>query len=180
MLNFHHPRVNKTGLGLRETSLNDPRSPEGDSKLVRRTTVDLVLEALRQRILSGQLRPAPAAPGKHRQQELGVSRIPVRDGDLGGQAGSRAPWCPMHAHRQLRPGPIIVAADVVQLELRLQIRPALAVSGEAIHAGTGAPLLDARDGAGSLPRMPMRPTGAASTGGCTKPCTARAPRASWP
>ncbi len=52
-------------------------SPAG--RLVRKTTVELVLDALRSRILSGAI--APGAPMRQEAlaEELGVSRIPVRE-----------------------------------------------------------------------------------------------------
>jgi DNA-binding GntR family transcriptional regulator len=58
-------------------AFRSPFAPGG--RLVRRTTVELVLDELRSRILSGA-----ASPGSHLRQEaladeLGVSRIPVRE-----------------------------------------------------------------------------------------------------
>ncbi|HTK01758.1 MAG TPA: GntR family transcriptional regulator [Bordetella sp.] len=119
--------------------MNDSTIPARDSKLVRRTTVDLVLDALRQRILSGQLRPGAPLRQEALADELGVSRIPVREAIRRLEAEGLVS---IHAHR----GAYVCAmsaADVVEtFELRLQIEPWL--FSEAIHAGTGAPLLAAR------------------------------------
>jgi DNA-binding GntR family transcriptional regulator len=110
-----------------------------DRKLVRRTTVDLVLDALRQRILSGQLRPGEPLRQEALADELGVSRIPVREAIRRLEAEGLVA---VHAHR----GAYVCgvsAADVIEtFELRLQIEPWL--FGEAIRAGDGARLQQAR------------------------------------
>jgi DNA-binding GntR family transcriptional regulator len=117
--------------------MNDTALPEGDSKLVRRTTADLVLEALRQRILSGQLRPGAPLRQEALADELGVSRIPVREAIRRLEAEGLVS---VHAHRGAYVCGIS-AADVVEtFELRLQIEPWL--FGEAIRAA-GAGRLDA-------------------------------------
>ncbi|WP_321812554.1 MULTISPECIES: GntR family transcriptional regulator [unclassified Burkholderia] len=54
-----------------------PRQASG--KLVRSTTVDLVLEAIRGRILRGELAPGDALRQEALADELGVSRVPVRE-----------------------------------------------------------------------------------------------------
>lgn len=138
MLNCPHPMVNKIGARVYEDFMNNPAHTERDSKLVRRTTVDLVLEALRQRILSGQLRPGAPLRQEALAEELGVSRIPVREAIRRLEAEGLVS---VHAHRGAYVC-AISAADVVEtFELRLQIEPWL--FGEAIRAG-GGPLDAAR------------------------------------
>jgi DNA-binding GntR family transcriptional regulator len=113
--------------------------PSEDRKLVRRTTVDLVLDALRQRILSGQLRPGEPLRQEALADELGVSRIPVREAIRRLEAEGLVA---VHAHR----GAYVCgvsASDVIEtFELRLQIEPWL--FGEAIRNGGGARLQAAR------------------------------------
>ncbi len=48
-------------------------------KIVRPTTVDLVLTAIRQRILSGELAPGEVLRQEALAEELGVSRVPIRE-----------------------------------------------------------------------------------------------------
>lgn len=52
---------------------------EPAAKLVRQTTTELVLDAIRQRILSGQIPPGAQLRQEAIGEELGVSRIPVRE-----------------------------------------------------------------------------------------------------
>jgi DNA-binding GntR family transcriptional regulator len=56
-------------------------SSAGDStrKIVRTTTVELVTTAIRQRILSGDLAPGEVLRQEALADELGVSRVPVRE-----------------------------------------------------------------------------------------------------
>lgn len=54
-----------------------PRTRTGT--LVRKTAVDLVAEELRDRILSGKLEPGSALRQEALSEELGVSRIPLRE-----------------------------------------------------------------------------------------------------
>lgn len=56
-------------------------SPEAKSRnrIVRKTTTELVLDALRDRILSGDLAPGMPLRQEVLADELGVSRIPVRE-----------------------------------------------------------------------------------------------------
>jgi DNA-binding GntR family transcriptional regulator len=49
------------------------------TKIVRTTTVDLVLTAIRQRILSGDLAPGEVLRQEALAEELGVSRVPIRE-----------------------------------------------------------------------------------------------------
>jgi len=65
---------------------NDSSSPSrpasgqaAGTRLVRRTTSELVAEAVRDRILSGDLPPGSALRQEVLADELGVSRIPVRE-----------------------------------------------------------------------------------------------------
>ncbi len=65
---------------------SEPSSPSETSatasvtrKIVRPTTVDLVLTAIRQRILSGELAPGEVLRQEALAEELGVSRVPIRE-----------------------------------------------------------------------------------------------------
>lgn len=51
----------------------------GDGRIVRKTAVELVVEAIRARILSGHLKPGAALRQEALSEELGVSRIPLRE-----------------------------------------------------------------------------------------------------
>lgn len=53
--------------------------PSATNRLVRRTTSELVVEALRDRILSGAIPPGSPLRQELLAEELGVSRIPVRE-----------------------------------------------------------------------------------------------------
>ncbi|WP_051237610.1 GntR family transcriptional regulator [Ottowia thiooxydans] len=55
------------------------RLPSSTGRLVRKTTVELVLDDLRARILSGALPPGVPLRQEALADELGVSRIPVRE-----------------------------------------------------------------------------------------------------
>ncbi|MBH1965260.1 MAG: GntR family transcriptional regulator [Comamonadaceae bacterium] len=55
------------------------RPPSSPGRLVRKTTVELVLDDLRSRILSGALPPGVPLRQEALAEELGVSRIPVRE-----------------------------------------------------------------------------------------------------
>jgi DNA-binding GntR family transcriptional regulator len=64
----------------------DPSSAHADGaadgntrKIVRPTTVELVTTAIRQRILSGELAPGDAVRQEAFADELGVSRVPIRE-----------------------------------------------------------------------------------------------------
>lgn len=52
---------------------------ESTRKIVRPTTVELVTTAVRQRILSGELAPGEALRQEALADELGVSRVPIRE-----------------------------------------------------------------------------------------------------
>ncbi|ANN79058.1 GntR family transcriptional regulator [Bordetella flabilis] len=116
-----------------------PPPPSSDRKLIRRTTVDLVLDALRQQILSGQLRPGEALRQEALAEELGVSRIPVREAIRRLEAENLVA---VHAHR----GAYVCgvsSSDVVEtFELRLQVEPWL--FGEAIKTTGRTSLPEAR------------------------------------
>lgn len=70
---------------------SDPNSPAnsaatiagtaaaGSGRLVRKTAVELVVDALRDRILNGQLAPGSQLRQEALAEELGVSRIPLRE-----------------------------------------------------------------------------------------------------
>lgn len=55
----------------------EPKAHKG--KLIRKTTTELVLDALRDRILSGDIPPGEPLRQELLAEELGVSRIPVRE-----------------------------------------------------------------------------------------------------
>ncbi|WP_233851957.1 GntR family transcriptional regulator [Paraburkholderia sp. HD33-4] len=52
---------------------------ESTRKIVRPTTVELVTTAVRQRILSGELAPGEVVRQEALAEELGVSRVPIRE-----------------------------------------------------------------------------------------------------
>src|SRR5689334_6516271 len=52
---------------------------ESTHKIVRTTTVELVTTAIRQRILSGDLAPGEVLRQEALADELGVSRVPIRE-----------------------------------------------------------------------------------------------------
>lgn len=56
-----------------------PVEPESQTRIVRKTTTELVLDALRDRILSGNLAPGSPLRQELLAEELGVSRIPIRE-----------------------------------------------------------------------------------------------------
>jgi DNA-binding GntR family transcriptional regulator len=56
-----------------------PNARGADGRLLRKTAVELVLDDLRARILSGQLTPGAALRQEALADELGVSRIPLRE-----------------------------------------------------------------------------------------------------
>lgn len=66
---------------MAEVQLNRNGAPEmgGAGRLVRKTTVELVLDELRGRILSGQIAPGTPLRQEALAEELGVSRIPLRE-----------------------------------------------------------------------------------------------------
>lgn len=53
--------------------------PRADTRIVRKTTTELVVDALRDRILSGAIPPGAPLRQELFAEELGVSRIPVRE-----------------------------------------------------------------------------------------------------
>jgi DNA-binding GntR family transcriptional regulator len=117
-----------------------PPPPAGDRKLVRRTTVDLVLEELRQHILSGRIAPGAPIRQEALADELGVSRIPVREAIRRLEAEGLVF---IHAHRGAYVCGVSAGEVVETFELRLQIEPWL--FGEAIKAAPrGERLAEAR------------------------------------
>lgn len=58
---------------------SSPAGASHGSRLVRKTTVELVLDELRSRILSGAIAPGAPLRQEALAEELGVSRIPVRE-----------------------------------------------------------------------------------------------------
>ncbi|WP_250516166.1 GntR family transcriptional regulator [Caballeronia sp. INDeC2] len=56
-----------------------PSSTDSTHKIVRTTTVELVTTAIRQRILSGDLAPGEVLRQEALADELGVSRVPIRE-----------------------------------------------------------------------------------------------------
>ncbi|HEY2022638.1 GntR family transcriptional regulator [Paraburkholderia sp.] len=59
--------------------MNQIVADENTRKIVRPTTVELVTTAVRQRILSGELAPGEVLRQEALAEELGVSRVPVRE-----------------------------------------------------------------------------------------------------
>ncbi|SAL45401.1 GntR family transcriptional regulator [Caballeronia arvi] len=57
----------------------NPSPSDSKHKIVRTTTVELVTTALRQRILSGDLAPGEVLRQEALADELGVSRVPIRE-----------------------------------------------------------------------------------------------------
>lgn len=113
--------------------------PSADRKLVRRTTVDLVLDELRQHILSGRLRPGEPMRQEALADELGVSRIPVREAIRRLEAEGLVS---IHAHRGAYVCAVSSKEAMETFELRMQVEPWL--FGEAIKATGPAPLAEAR------------------------------------
>lgn len=64
-------------LAISSTNLSMPQMQEG--KIVRPTTVELVTSAIRRKILSGDLAPGEVLRQEALAEELGVSRLPVRE-----------------------------------------------------------------------------------------------------
>jgi len=60
-------------------SVNEAVAAESTRKIVRPTTVELVTTAIRQRILSGDLAPGEVLRQEALADELGVSRVPIRE-----------------------------------------------------------------------------------------------------
>jgi DNA-binding GntR family transcriptional regulator len=65
------------GTLLPDSAAARTRGPDG--RLLRKTAVELVLDELRARILSGQIGPGAALRQEALADELGVSRIPLRE-----------------------------------------------------------------------------------------------------
>lgn len=61
------------------SSAVETTSDSGRGRLVRKTAVELVADEVRNRILSGQLAPGSALRQEALSEELGVSRIPLRE-----------------------------------------------------------------------------------------------------
>ncbi|SMG21154.1 transcriptional regulator, GntR family [Paraburkholderia susongensis] len=61
------------------STMNEIIAEENTRKIVRPTTVELVTTAVRQRILSGELAPGEVLRQEALAEELGVSRVPVRE-----------------------------------------------------------------------------------------------------
>jgi len=66
-------RVASTAFG------NKVATPVGPTRLERRTTGELVAEHIRQLVFTGELRPGDRIPQADLADELGVSRLPVRE-----------------------------------------------------------------------------------------------------
>lgn len=62
-----------------ESPLKEAVAADATRKIVRPTTVELVTTAIRQRILSGELPPGEALRQEALADELGVSRVPIRE-----------------------------------------------------------------------------------------------------
>jgi DNA-binding GntR family transcriptional regulator len=62
-----------------DTLLSTDASSEPSRKIVRPTTVELATAAIRQRILSGELAPGEVLRQEALAEELGVSRVPIRE-----------------------------------------------------------------------------------------------------
>jgi DNA-binding GntR family transcriptional regulator len=71
-----------TKVPVQKASISPPIAPSSSSArepLVRKTAVELVVDELRARILSGELAPGSALRQEALADELGVSRIPLRE-----------------------------------------------------------------------------------------------------
>ncbi|QCP50303.1 GntR family transcriptional regulator [Trinickia violacea] len=62
-----------------ESNVTEALAAESTRKIVRPTTVELVTTAIRQRILSGELAPGEVLRQEAVAEELGVSRVPIRE-----------------------------------------------------------------------------------------------------
>lgn len=72
--------MNSSALKTPEAADAAAREPAtGSGRLVRKTAVELVVDEIRQRILSGALPPGSALRQEALAEELGVSRIPLRE-----------------------------------------------------------------------------------------------------
>jgi DNA-binding GntR family transcriptional regulator len=62
-----------------ESNVSEAIAAETTRKIIRPTTVELVTKAIRQRILSGEFAPGEALRQEALADELGVSRVPIRE-----------------------------------------------------------------------------------------------------
>jgi DNA-binding GntR family transcriptional regulator len=114
------------------------RSPSG--KLVRATTVDLALEAIRGKILRGELAPGAPLRQEALADELGVSRVPVREAITRLQGEGFVTIIP-HKGAYV----CAISADEVRetFEIRLRLEPW--IYGRAMPASTEATFAAAAD-----------------------------------
>lgn len=76
------PRATRNAEKVRSDEVSvEEMTPAADSgsKIVRMTTVELVTTAIRQQILSGHLAPGEVLRQEALAEELGVSRVPIRE-----------------------------------------------------------------------------------------------------
>lgn len=66
-------------VALKSRRTEEPSASESTHRIVRTTTVELVTTAIRQRILSGNLAPGEVLRQEALADELGVSRVPIRE-----------------------------------------------------------------------------------------------------
>lgn len=119
---------------------SDAGGPVGGGKLLRQTMTDLVLEALRQRILSGALPAGEAIRQEAIAEELGVSRIPVREAI---QRLEVEGMVDIHAHRGAFVRALSVSEVTEAFEIRARLEPWLC--REAAKVIDEATLVRARD-----------------------------------
>ena len=74
-----HAHNDMPPVALKSRRTEAPGASESTHRIVRTTTVELVTTAIRQRILSGNLAPGEVLRQEALADELGVSRVPIRE-----------------------------------------------------------------------------------------------------
>ena len=96
------------------------QAPVQGGKLVRTTTVELVTSAIREKILTGRLVPGEALRQEALAEELGVSRVPVREAITRLQAEGMLNVIP---HRGAYVCELSVAEVKETFDIRLRLEP---------------------------------------------------------
>jgi DNA-binding GntR family transcriptional regulator len=100
----------------------------GENRLIRKTTVELVVEELRNRILDGRLAPGSQLRQEALAEDLGVSRIPLREAF---RLLSSEGLVDLQPHRGASVS-LLSTAEVEELfDLRLRLEPWLASEAAA-------------------------------------------------